>query len=479
LTSFTALGLAEPITRALAHEGYAAPTPIQSQTIPKVLADRDVLGIAQTGTGKTAAFALPILHRLAETRRHPHPRTCRVLVLSPTRELSAQIVESFQAYGRFLRPSVALAIGGVNIKPQMRALTPGVEVLVATPGRLLDLMENRAVTLDQVEHFVLDEADRMLDMGFIHDIRRIAAKLPAKRQTLFFSATMPKEIAELANAMLRDPLRVAVTPSASTVERVEQRIIHVDRAAKPALLAEVLRAEPIDRVLVFTRTKHGADKVVRSLAKAGLEASAIHGNKSQGQRERVLAAFRTGAVRTLVATDIAARGIDVEGISHVVNYDLPNIPESYVHRIGRTARAGATGVAISFCDAEERPFLRDIEKLIRMSIPASSRGHERHAPPANGAEAPRREHHRARHNGERHNGHQPDRQAQGHKARPQQGRKARHSQQRNGHPQKPRNGNPQHRDQSGGSDGTIASVGFLQHKPRHGRHPGGSGTRPR
>jgi len=373
LTAFLDLGLAEPITRAITDEQYATPTPIQAQTIPQVLAARDVVGIAQTGTGKTAAFALPILHRLAETRRRPHPRTCRVLVLSPTRELSAQIVDSFKAYGRYLRPSVALAIGGVNIKPQMRALTPGVEVLVATPGRLMDLMQNRAVALDQVEYFVLDEADRMLDMGFIHDIRRIVGKLPAARQTLFFSATMPKEIAELANAMLREPVRVAVTPSASTVERVEQRLIHVDRGAKAELLAEVLRAEPIDRVLVFTRTKHGADKVVRALAKSGLDAAAIHGNKSQGQRERVLAAFRTGSVRTLVATDIAARGIDVEGISHVVNYDLPNIPESYVHRIGRTARAGADGIAISFCDAEERPFLRDIEKLIRMSIPATDR----------------------------------------------------------------------------------------------------------
>ena len=317
------------------------PTPIQTQTIPQVLAARDVVGIAQTGTGKTAAFALPILQRLAENRIRPRPRACRVLVLSPTRELSAQIVDSFKTYGRYLRPSVALAIGGVNIRPQMRALTNGVDVLVATPGRLLDLIEQRAVMLDQVEHFVLDEADRMLDMGFIHDIRRIVGKLPQKRQTLFFSATMPREIVELANAMLRDPVRVSVTPTATTVEKVDQRIIHVDRAGKSALLAEVLRAETIDRVLVFTRTKHGADKVVRSLAKAGLDAAAIHGNKSQGQRERVLAAFRTGEVRTLIATDIAARGIDVDGISHVVNYDLPNIPESYVHRIGRTARAGA------------------------------------------------------------------------------------------------------------------------------------------
>jgi ATP-dependent RNA helicase RhlE len=488
LNSFLALGLAEPLTRALADEGYAAPTPIQTQTIPQVLAARDVVGIAQTGTGKTAAFALPILHRLAENRVRPRPRACRVLVLSPTRELSAQIVDSFKTYGRYQRPSVALAIGGVNIRPQIRALQNGVEVLVATPGRLLDLLENRAVMLDQVEYFVLDEADRMLDMGFIRDIRRIVGKLPQKRQTLFFSATMPREIVELAQSMLNDPVRVAVTPAATTVEKVDQRIIHVDRAGKPSLLAEVLRAEPIDRVLVFTRTKHGADKVVRSLAKAGLSAAAIHGNKSQGQRERVLAAFRTGEVRTLIATDIAARGIDVEGISHVVNYDLPNIPESYVHRIGRTARAGATGIAISFCDAEERAFLRDIEKTIRMSIPATDRrGHRSPEPQAHDAEAPRhaeaprRDHHPQRR--ERHNGHQPDRQAHGHKrgGKPHRGGKPQHQQrngQKNGHSQKSRNGHQQRRDQPSGSDGTIASVGFLQQKPRQDRHPGGSGARP-
>jgi ATP-dependent RNA helicase RhlE len=394
LTSFLALGLSEPIARALADEQYATPTPIQSQTIPQVLAARDVVGIAQTGTGKTAAFALPILDHLSKSGRRPEARSCRVLVLSPTRELSAQIVESFQTYGRYLRPRVALAIGGVPLNRQIRALTAGVDVLVATPGRLLDLMQQRAVHLDRVEVFVLDEADRMLDMGFIHDIRRIVAKLPSKRQTLFFSATMPREIAELANHMLRDPVRVAVTPAATTVERVEQRLLHVDRAGKSALLVEVLRQESVERALVFTRTKRGADKVVRALTKAGLAAEAIHDNKSQNQRERVLAAFRAGHVRTLIATDIAARGIDVDGISHVVNYDLPNIPESYVHRIGRTARAGADGVAISFCDAEERAFLRDIEKLIRMAIPASDRRSDRRAPPeqrehrANGAASP-------------------------------------------------------------------------------------------
>jgi ATP-dependent RNA helicase RhlE len=371
LNSFDVFGLAEPITRALAQENYVTPTPIQAQTIPVAMRGRDVVGIAQTGTGKTAAFALPILHELSLNRRRPERKGCRVLVLSPTRELSGQILDSFNTYGRHLRISTALAIGGVSIGGQVRALQNGVDVLVATPGRLLDLVQSQALRLDQVEVLVLDEADRMLDMGFIHDIRKIVAKLPAKRQTLFFSATMPQAIAELAGQMLRDPVRVAVAPAATTVELVDQRIVHLDRAAKPAALADLLRREPIDRALVFTRTKHGADKVVRSLAKAGIAAQAIHGNKSQPQRERVLAAFRAGQVSTLIATDIAARGIDVDGISHVVNYDLPNIPESYVHRIGRTARAGASGIAISFCDADEVPFLRDIEKLIRASIPAT------------------------------------------------------------------------------------------------------------
>ena len=371
MTSFHDFGLAEPITRALAEEKYTTPTPIQAQTIPVALARRDVIGIAQTGTGKTAAFALPILHHLFTNRRRPGHKACRVLVLSPTRELSGQILDSFRAYGRHVRASGALVIGGVSMGAQVRAVQNGVEVLVATPGRLLDLVKSNALRLGEVEFLVLDEADRMLDMGFIHDIRKIVAKLPAQRQTLLFSATMPREIAALAAQMLRDPAKVAVTPAASTVERVEQRIIHVDRAAKPAVLAEILRDEPIDRTLVFTRTKHGADKVVRGLAKAGISAHAIHGNKSQNQRERVLAAFRKGQVLTLVATDIAARGIDVDGISHVVNFDLPNVPETYVHRIGRTARAGAAGVAISLCDAEEAAYLRDIEKLIRMSIPAT------------------------------------------------------------------------------------------------------------
>jgi ATP-dependent RNA helicase RhlE len=373
LTNFNDFNLNDAITRALVEEKYETPTPIQAQTIPIALSGRDVIGIAQTGTGKTAAFALPILHRLAQSPRVSERKSCRVLVLSPTRELSGQILDSFRAYGRHLRIRSALAIGGVSMGAQVRSLLNGVDVLVATPGRLLDLVRGNALRLDSVECFVLDEADRMLDMGFINDIRKIVAKLPAQRQTLMFSATMPRAISELAAQMLRDPAKVAVTPVATTAERIEQRIIRVDRAAKPQILVEVLRNEPIDRVLVFTRTKHGADKVARRLEQSGIPAEAIHGNKSQGQRERALAAFRDGKVKTLVATDIAARGIDVDGISHVVNFDLPNVPETYVHRIGRTARAGAEGIAISLCDGEEMPFLRDIEKLIRLSIPLTDR----------------------------------------------------------------------------------------------------------
>ncbi|MGZ9106189.1 MAG: DEAD/DEAH box helicase [Rhodoplanes sp.] len=386
MTSFQNFGLAEPITRALVEENYVTPTPIQVATIPVALAGRDVVGIAHTGTGKTAAFALPILHRLSAAARPPQRKTCHVLVLSPTRELAGQILDSFRTYGRHLRISSALAIGGVPMGRQVRALLNGVDVLVATPGRLLDLVRGNALRLGDVGVLVLDEADRMLDMGFIHDIRTIVAKLPAQRQTLFFSATMPQAIAQLADQMLHAPAKVAVTPVASTVERVEQRIIHLDRAEKPTMLADLLTRETVERALVFTRTKHGADKVVRGLAKAGIAAEAIHGNKSQSQRERALAAFRDGSVRTLVATDIAARGIDVDGITHVVNFDLPNVPETYVHRIGRTARAGADGVAISFCDAEEAAFLRDIEKLIRLTIPATGRAAPRgHRQPVTGS----------------------------------------------------------------------------------------------
>ena len=370
LTSFQDFGLAEPIARALQEENYVTPTPIQAQTIPTALTGRDVVGIAQTGTGKTASFALPILHRLLEHRIKPQPKTTRVLVLSPTRELSGQILDSFNAYGRHIRLSSTLAIGGVPMGRQVRSLMQGVEVLVATPGRLLDLVQSNGLKLGSVEFLVLDEADRMLDMGFINDIRKIVAKLPIKRQTLFFSATMPKDIAELADAMLRDPARVAVTTVSSTVERIQQRIIQVDFSAKPAFLAKLLKQEQVNRALVFTRTKHGADKVVKTLEKAGIAASAIHGNKSQNHRERTLAQFRSGDIRTLVATDIAARGIDVDGITHVINFDLPNVPETYVHRIGRTARAGAEGTAISLvAGGEELSYLRDIERLIKVALP--------------------------------------------------------------------------------------------------------------
>jgi len=373
LTSFQDFGLADPISRALKEENYHTPTPIQAQTIPIAITGRDVIGIAQTGTGKTASFALPILHRLLENRIKPQPKSCRVLVLSPTRELSGQILESFNAYGRHLRLTSALAIGGVPMGRQVRSVMQGVEVMVATPGRLLDMVQGNALKLGQVEFLVLDEADRMLDMGFINDIRKIVAKLPIKRQTLFFSATMPKDIADLAEHMLREPARVSVTPVSSTAERIDQRVIQVDHTAKPAILAQLLKNEPVNRALVFTRTKHGADKVVKGLAKVGIAAEAIHGNKSQNHRERVLAAFRSGDIRTLVATDIAARGIDVDGITHVVNFDIPNVPETYVHRIGRTARAGADGVAISLCAGEEHTYVRDIEKLIRINLPKEDR----------------------------------------------------------------------------------------------------------
>lgn len=353
----------------LAAERYTVPTPIQAQAIPHVLAGRDLLGIAQTGTGKTAAFALPILHRLDASRVPAPRRGCRVLVLAPTRELASQIDEAVRTYGRGIGVTSAVVFGGVGASPQIRKMAVGVDVLVATPGRLLDLMQQGAIRLNNVEVIVLDEVDRMLDMGFIVPVRRIVAAIPARRQTLLFSATMPADIRKLAADLLDDPVEVAVTPVASTVELIDQRVIHVPAREKPALLASLLHDRKIGRALVFTRTKRGADRVTRHLTAAGVTASAIHGNKSQGQREQALAAFRTGRARVLVATDIAARGIDVDGITHVINFELPNIPESYVHRIGRTARAGAAGTAISFCDGEEREHLRDIEKLIRCRLP--------------------------------------------------------------------------------------------------------------
>jgi ATP-dependent RNA helicase RhlE len=371
LSSFSDLGLSGPILKALATEGYASPTPIQAQAIPLVLSGRDLCGIAQTGTGKTAAFALPILDRLAKSPRPLLRKSCRTLVLSPTRELATQIADSFRAYGRNMRLSTTVVFGGTSVSKSERQLAGGVDILVATPGRLLDLVDRRALSLREVEILVLDEADQMLDLGFIHDLKRIVKLLPAKRQSLFFSATMPQAIATLADAFLTDPAKVAVAPVATTVERVDQRVMFVSSGQKQGLLATVLRDPAIARVLVFTRTKHGADKVVRGLDREGIAAAAIHGNKSQPQRERALAAFRSGASRVLVATDIAARGIDVDGVTHVVNFDLPNVPESYVHRIGRTARAGADGIAISFCNDEERAYLRDIERLTRLKVPVA------------------------------------------------------------------------------------------------------------
>ena len=366
---FDDFGLLSPVLDALAAEGYITPTPIQSQAIPYVLAGRDLCGIAQTGTGKTAAFALPILHRLAARPGETPRGGCRVLVLSPTRELASQIADSFTTYGRGLRLSTAVVFGGVPLGGQQRRLAAGVDILVATPGRLLDLVDRRAVVLSDVEVFVLDEADRMLDLGFIHALKRIAKLLPRRRQTLLFSATMPRAIAALAEDYLADPIRVAVAPAATTVERVEQSVIFVPSERKRDLLTALLADPSFKRVLVFTRTKHGADRVVRHLAGAGINAAAIHGNKSQPQRERALAAFRGGQGRVLVATDIAARGIDVDGVSHVINFELPNIPEDYVHRIGRTARAGAAGTAVAFCSDEERPYLRSIERLTRLAVP--------------------------------------------------------------------------------------------------------------
>jgi ATP-dependent RNA helicase RhlE len=369
MTTFSDLGLDTALLKALATEGYTDPTPIQIQAIPPGLAGSDVLGIAQTGTGKTAAFALPIIQRLAADRRPTVRGSCRALILSPTRELASQIADSFRAYGRHHGLRVTLMFGGVPKGRQARAMERGVDILVATPGRLIDHMQDRAVRLDMVEILVLDEADHMLDLGFIIPIRRIVATIPAKRQTMFFSATMPKEIGALAGGLLNNPVQVSVAPVATTVERVTQQVMFVDASQKRFVLADLLNGPADGRTLVFTRTKHGADRVVKHLIESGIDAAAIHGNKSQPQRERALAQFRSGEVRVLIATDIAARGIDVDGVAHVINFDLPNVPESYVHRIGRTARAGREGIAISLCDNTERPFLRSIEKLIRTRVP--------------------------------------------------------------------------------------------------------------
>lgn len=368
MTTFSGLNLAQPILRAITDGGYTTPTPIQEKSIPALLQGRDLLGVAQTGTGKTAAFALPLLHRLSETPRKAQSRKPLALILAPTRELASQINDSLRIYGRHVHLRSCVIFGGTSARPQIQALNRGVHIAVATPGRLLDLMNQGHLRLDAIEVFILDEADRMLDMGFIHDVKKIIAAVPNKRQTLLFSATMPNSVQGLADGLLRDPVRVEITPSATTVEKIDQRVLFVPKDKKRALLGELMNNQDIKRVLIFTRTKHGADRVARHLHQCGVQSDAIHGNKAQNARQRALKSFRSGHIRALVATDIAARGIDVDGVTHVINFDLPNDPESYVHRIGRTARAGATGMAISFCDHDERAYLRDIEKTIRQGV---------------------------------------------------------------------------------------------------------------
>ena len=366
---FRNLNLIAPIQRAIGEEGYNTPTAVQAAAIPPALEGRDILGCAQTGTGKTAAFALPILNRLAELRREALPHAPQALILAPTRELAAQIGESLATYGRHLRLRHTVVYGGVGQAKQVRDLSRGVHMLVATPGRLMDLMQQGHVRLDRLQVFVLDEADRMLDMGFLPAIHRIVAKLPAQRQSLFFSATLPRPIIELVERLATDPVRINVTPKSSSVDRIEQRVVFVEKTRKRELLARVLKTDSIGRAVVFTRTKRGADVVAKHLAHAGIAAAAIHGSKSQNNRERTLSQFRGDGIQVLVATDVAARGLDVDGVTHVVNFEVPNEPESYIHRVGRTGRAGATGIAVTFCDASERAELKAIERLLGRAIP--------------------------------------------------------------------------------------------------------------
>lgn len=360
---FKELNIIEPILKALEEEGYSTPTPIQAQAIPHILEGLDVLGCAQTGTGKTAAFSIPILQKLDNTAKHGR-KEIKVLILTPTRELAIQIGESFTAYGKHLSLRHTVIFGGVGQKPQTDALTRGIDILIATPGRLLDLINQKYINLKTIDFFVLDEADRMLDMGFIHDIKRILPMLPKQRQTLFFSATMPKEIAALADSILHNPVKVEVSPVSSTVDVIEQHLYLVEKEEKKLLLVELLKDKNKESVLVFSRTKHGADKIAKLLSKEGIGSEAIHGNKSQNARQRALSNFKERKTRVLIATDIAARGIDVDNLSHVINYDLPEVPETYVHRIGRTGRAGREGIALSFCSSDEMPMLKDIQKLI-------------------------------------------------------------------------------------------------------------------
>ena len=368
ISRFDELPLLEQILAAVKKSGYDTPTPIQAQAIPYLLEGKDLLGCAQTGTGKTAAFALPIINNIARSKMYVQPRNVNCLILTPTRELALQIFESFKTYSAGLPLKMAVVYGGVGIGPQIRAVHDGVDVLVATPGRLLDLISQNKLSIKQVKTFVLDEADRMLDMGFIHDIKKVLTMIPQKRQTLFFSATMPPEIEKLSSSMLTNPVRISVNPVSSTAEKVEQCVMYVEQSRKRDLLRHLLLDPKFKRVIVFTRTKHGANRVTEVLAKNNIPAEAIHGNKSQNARQRALEQFKNNKIRVLIATDIAARGIDIDGISHVINFEVPNIAESYVHRIGRTARAGMEGIAISFCDVEEKSFIRDIEKLIGQPI---------------------------------------------------------------------------------------------------------------
>ena len=436
LQNFDTLGLAAPILKALIADNYTKPTPIQAQAIPLVLAGNDLLGLAQTGTGKTAAFALPMLNHLWVNKRRASPKACRALILSPTRELASQIEASFRAYGRHLPLTSKVLFGGMPLGRQIREVSGGVDIIVATPGRLLDLVKQRALTLNEVEIFVLDEADQMLDMGFINDIRKLITYLPKQRQNLFFSATMPKAMADLAGSILRNPSQVAVNPVASTAERVTQGVIFVEQGHKQAVLHHLMTTAGIERGLVFSRTKHGADRIVKNLRAAGFPAEAIHGNKSQAQRERALEAFRAGHSKLLVATDIAARGIDIDGISHVINFDLPNVPESYVHRIGRTARAGAAGEAISFCAGDERVYLRDIERLTKQIVPVletpmgltpvrSAAPIHKAASRPQGQRPQGQRQDGQRQDGQRQDGHRPDAQRHGDARRPEGNKDAR------------------------------------------------------
>ncbi|WP_233356039.1 DEAD/DEAH box helicase [Henriciella aquimarina] len=376
MTQFSNLGLAEPILRAVSAQGYTDPTPIQAQVIPAMMAGRDVLGTAQTGTGKTAAFVLPLLNALSGERRRPEPKSCRALILAPTRELAAQIVESAQAYSAGTKISVTMIIGGVKMSKQVRAMQRGVDIVVATPGRLLDLKKQDAIRFDQIQSVVLDEADHMMDMGFLPQIRNVLRQLPKVRQTVLLSATMPTDIRKLADQFLNDPVDIAVAQVSKPVERIEQSVRFMRQDQKRDALRDILVDENVETAIVFTRTKHGADRVCKHLEADGIRAAAIHGNKSQNRRTQALEAFKARDLKVLVATDIAARGIDIERVSHVVNFDLPNVPESYVHRIGRTARAGESGTAIAFCDPSERKLLRDIEKLIGNRLAGNEAGQQ-------------------------------------------------------------------------------------------------------